>query len=206
MYRIFLMITLLVLPMVATANNQSTIDITPLIGYRFGGNFDNTQTATRIKLAKDVSYGLQVAWPMATNQQGELVISHYDTGIINADDDSPSDLMADNNIGVTYLHLGGNVKLSEGNLPIWISGGLGASYLAPSDDNLDDELRFSMNLGMNTRYTLSSNLSLTLGGRVYATFFNSDSAAFCNSDICNIHISNDVWIQSELNAGLVFSF
>jgi len=190
----------------AFANSTATVDVTPLVGYRFGGNFENILTSTRVKLAEDVSYGVLVAWPVGLNQQGEVLLSHYDTQFIRADDGMPSELMTNNNVGVTYLHLGGNVPLSEGTFPLWLSGGAGASLLAPEDENLADELRFSMNIGLNTRYNLSDNISVTFGGRVYATFFNSDSAIFCDEDICNIHISSDLWIQSEVNAGLVFSF
>jgi len=196
----------LLLSLPVFANDAPTIEITPLIGYRFGGNFGNITTATRVKLAEDVSYGLQIAWPVGTNQQGEVLISHYDTSFIRADDDLPSELMSNNNIGVTYLHLGGNVPLNDGALPLWLSGGFGASFLAPKDENLADEIRFSMNIGLNTRYNFTENLSFTFGGRVYATFFNSDSALFCDADICNIHISSDLWFQSELNAGLSFAF
>ncbi len=204
----FILIALfsLILSLPTQANTAPAIEITPLIGYRFGGNFENIDTATRIKLAEDVSYGLLVAWPVGTNQQGEVLISHYDTSFIRADDDQASELMANNNIGVTYLHLGGNVPLNEGILPLWLSGGFGASFLAPKDVNLADEIRFSMNIGLNTRYKFTENLSFTFGGRIYATFFNSDSALFCDSDICKIHISSDLWIQSELNAGLSFAF
>ena len=204
----FALLTLstMLLSTVSIANDVPTIEITPLIGYRFGGNFENIDTATRIKLAEDVSYGLLIAWPVGTNQQGEVLISHYDTSFIRADDNQPSILMTNNNVGVTYLHLGGNVPLNEGALPLWLSGGFGASFLAPKDENLADEVRFSMNIGLNTRYKFTESLSFTFGGRVYATFFNSDSALFCDSDICKIHISSDLWIQSELNAGISFAF
>ena len=202
---VFLLLSL-VTSLPALANSVAAIEITPMVGYRFGGNFENILTATRVKLEKNASYGLQVAWPVGLNQQGEVLISHYDTKFIRAADDMPSDLMTDTNIGVTYLHIGGNVPLNEGMFPLWLSGGAGASLLAPADKNLADELRFSMNLGLNTRYNLSDTLSFTFGGRIYATFFNSDSAIFCDEDICNMHISSDLWIQSEVNAGLVFSF
>lgn len=204
----FVLLTLsaLLLSTASVANDAPTIEITPLIGYRFGGNFENITTATRVKLAEDISYGLQISWPVGTNQQGEVLISHYDTSFIRAEDDLPSELMSDNNIGVTYLHLGGNVPLSDDIVPLWLSGGMGASFLAPKDENLADEIRFSMNIGLNTRYNFTDNLSFTFGGRVYATFFNSKSALFCDSDNCNIHISSDLWIQSELNAGLSLAF
>ena len=179
---VFILLSL-VTSLPALANSVAAIEITPMVGYRFGGNFENILTATRVKLAEDVSYGLQVAWPVGLNQQGEALISHYDTKFIRAVDDMPSDLMTDTNIGVTYLHIGGNVPLNEGTYPLWLSGGVGVSLLAPDDKNLADELRFSMNLGLNTRYNLSENLSFTFGGRVYATFFNSDSAIFCDEDI-----------------------
>lgn len=199
-------LSLLILSFPALADTELPIEITPHIGYRFGGDFDNTDPVAKIKLREDMSYGLLVAWPFDNKRQGEFLISHYDTSFSQKSDSVTTNLVSNNDLGITYMHLGGNVPVSDGALPMWVSGGLGLTHMSPDDKTLDDETRFSINIGLNTKVELNENLSLHFGGRIYATFFNSESAIFCDTDLCSIYISNDIWVQSEVNAGLTFSF
>jgi opacity protein-like surface antigen len=91
-------------------------------------------------------------------------------------------------------------------MPLLVTGGLGLTHFSPEDTLLSDETRFSMNIGLATKIAVSENISLRVGGRVYATFFNSDSQVFCNEEKCAISTSSDLWVQSEVNAGITFSF
>ena len=187
------------------ANETNSFEITPLIGYRFGGNFDANDEASitsTIKLSEEINYGLLFAWDFDRKRQGEFLINHYNSQFSQAIDP----IASNNNIAVTYAHVGGNVPISDGHLPVYITGGLGLTHLSPEDGLLDDETRFSMNIGIATKIPVSEHLSFRFGGRVYATFFNSDSTIFCNEDSCAISISSDLWIQSEVNAGLTFTF
>lgn len=197
-----LSLSLLVLSLPAVAEKETKIEITPIVGYRFGGDFELEKTRQKITLEDKVNYGLLVAWPFDNKRQAEFLISHYQSNFTQ----NTADLLTEQDISVSYFHLGGNVPMSDGVIPVWLSGGLGLSYLSPKDKKLDDETRFSLNVGMHTRYNVSENLSFRLGGRIYATFFNSNSAIFCDTDICNIRISSDIWLQSEVNAGLTFAF
>jgi len=189
-------------------NTQASVEITPLIGYRMGGDFDlkeeGQSSLSSIKINDNTSYGLVIGWPFNRKQNGEFLISHYNTNF-NSFSDS-NELLTDNGLGVTYYHLGGNVPVSGGALPLWVTGGLGLTHLSPDDKELANETRFSMNIGLNTQFALSETISLRLGGRVYGTFFNSDSAIFCGTESCKVYISSNLWIQSEVNAGLTFRF
>lgn len=202
---------LLALPVSANisspASKAKPLEITPFIGYRFGGDFDTIPTldtpASKIELAEDTSYGVLIAWPYDMHQQGEFLISHYDTDFsIKSFDGSDSELN-NTGIGVTYMHLGGNVPVSDS---VWVSGGLGLSHLSPEASELNSETRFSMNLGLNTKFDISKRISFRVGGRVYGTFFNSNSAVFCGATACKMTISSKVWVQTELDAGLTFKF
>jgi hypothetical protein len=57
--RLFSLLFLLFISITANANENSRIEITPFVGYRFGGDFDttndNTEIATQIKLSEDRS-------------------------------------------------------------------------------------------------------------------------------------------------------
>lgn len=205
------LLAFILLPLSAFTQAENTptgIEITPLIGYRMGGDFDVKQDSqaslSSIQIEDNTSYGLLIAWPFNNKQSGEFLISHYNTNFNSYSNDD--ELLSDNGLGVTYYHLGGNVPISGGALPFWLTGGLGLTHLSPDDKELSNETRFSMNIGLNTQFALSEVISLRLGGRVYGTFFNSDSAVFCGSEACKVYISSNLWIQSEVNAGLTFKF
>ena len=183
----------------AYANN---IEITPLLGYRFGGDFETIEDARDIKLSDKASLGALIAWPFDSQRQGELLLSHYESEF-----DDANILSTDStDIGVSYLHLGGNVQLHQGVVPFWLSDGIGLTHFSPDGDEYDSETKFSANLGLNSRFPLGENISLRLGARIYGTLFNSDTKLFCNTDTCALTISSELWVQSELNAGITFKF
>jgi len=189
------------------AYEANSFEITPLVGYRFGGDFEAnddspTPATSKIKLSEEINYGLLFAWDFDRKRQGEFLINHYNSQFSQSVDS----IASNNNIGITYVHIGGNVPISDGYLPVFITGGLGLTHLSPEDSLLDNETRFSMNVGIATKIPVSEHLSIRFGGRVYGTFFNSDSKIFCNEEDCAISISSDLWIQSEVNAGLTFTF
>lgn len=186
------------------AKQALNFEITPLIGYRFGGNFDTNRSEAhnRIELSEETSYGLLSAWSFDRKRQGEFLVSHYNTNFSNADDFSAGNT----DLSITYAHIGGNVPVSDGPLPIYVTGGFGLSHLAPKDEALSAETRFSVNVGLASKISLSDNVSLRLDGRLFGTFFNSDSAIFCDVETCAIYISSDIWFQSEVSAGITYRF
>ncbi|GAA0811381.1 outer membrane beta-barrel protein [Colwellia asteriadis] len=188
----------------AFAAQENNFEMTPLIGYRFGGDFDvtNNSKTSNLKLIDEVSYGLLTAWKYDKFRQGEFLISHYQTNFSQHSDFIPSN----DELGITYAHLGGNVAISQGLVPMYVTGGLGLTYLSPQDSQLDSETRFSMNIGLMTKLPITDNVNFQLSGRVYGTFFNSDSSIFCDQNNCLISISSDIWVQSEVNAGISIAF
>ena len=196
----------------SNAYDAINFEITPLVGYRFGGDFEasgidtsdgeETPSITKIKLTEATNYGLLVAWDVDSKRQGEFLINNYSTQFSQEIDS----IASNNNISITYAHIGGNVPISDGYFPFYVTGGLGLTHLSPDDTLLDDETRFSMNVGLATKFPISEHLSFRFGGRIYATFFNSDSKIFCGQESCAISISSDLWLQSEINAGLTFRF
>jgi hypothetical protein len=195
-------LTLISMP--SMAKKALNFEVTPLIGYRFGGDFDTTRNKVdnRIELSEEISYGLLTAWSFDQKRQGEFLISHYNTNFSAADDFTVSN----SGLGITYAHIGGNVPISEGQIPFYITGGLGLTHLAPKDDQLSNETRFSVNVGLASRIELSERISLRLDSRVYGTFFNSESAIFCDVETCAVYISSDIWFQTEVSVGITYRF
>lgn len=193
-----------VISMPSLAKQPLNFEVTPLIGYRFGGDFDTSRDKVhnKIELSEDTSYGFLTAWSFDRKRQGEFLISHYNTKF----SESANSSVDNTGLGITYAHLGGNVPISEGPVPFYITGGFGLTHLAPKDDQLSNETRFSVNVGLATKIKLSERVSLRLDSRLYGTFFNSDSAIFCEVETCAIYISSDIWFQSEVSAGITYRF
>lgn len=204
--RLFSFLCFIFISTTASANESSHIEITPLVGYRFNGDFDSTnpETAvtTKITLNEGTSYGVLLAWDYDKKRQSEMLVNHFTSRLSHA----LSPTVSNNNLSITYAHFGGNVPISDGPVPFFLTGGLGLTHFSPEDTQLSDETRFSVNVGLATKIAVSDTVSLRFGGRVYATFFNSDSQIFCNENNCTVSISSDLWIQSEVNAGITFSF
>lgn len=203
---LFSILCLLCISITVNANENSPLEITPLVGYRFGGDFDSTNNDSEIKakiqLSEGTSYGFLLAWDYDSSRQGELLVNHYVSRFSQGIDS----ITSNNNLGITYAHIGGNVPISDGKIPLVVTGGLGLTHFSPKDSLLSNETRFSLNIGLATEISVSERISLRLGGRVYATFFNSDSQIFCNEENCAISLSSELWIQSEVNVGITFSF
>lgn len=202
--RAFLALALALSSIPSYAKQPLNIEITPLIGYRFGGDFNTSQEEVhhRVELSEEVSYGLLTGWSLDQGRTGEFLVSHYSSTFSHSDDFSASNT----GLAITYAHLGGTVPITDGYVPLHVSGGFGLSHLNPEDSALDSETRFSMSLGLGSTIPLTDHLSFRLDGRLYGTFFDSASSVFCDDAACAIYISSDLWIQSEVSAGLTFRF
>ena len=54
--------------------------------------------------------------------------------------------------------------------------GIGAGFFSPKDSTLEDETKFSAQVGAGTNYRFTDNLLLRLDVRWLATFFDSNGA------------------------------
>ncbi len=190
--------------MLPASGQDLNIEVTPLVGYRFAGEFATTDAKIHntIELSEEVSFGLITAWSFDRARQGEVLISHYNTTFSESADFSASNT----DLAITYAHLGGNVPINNDLLPLKVTGGLGLSYLSPQASQLDDEIRFSINIGLASAIELSEHVSFRIDSRLYGTFFNSDSSLFCDVETCAVYISSDVWVQAEVSAGISYRF
>jgi hypothetical protein len=190
--------------MMPASGQDLNIEVTPLIGYRFAGEFAATDAEIHntIELSEEVSFGLITAWSVDRARQGEVLISHYNSTFSESADFSASNT----DLAITYAHLGGNVPINNDLLPLKVTGGLGLTYLSPRASQLDDETRFSINIGLASAIELSEHVSFRIDSRLYGTFFNSDSSLFCDVESCAVYISSDVWVQAEVSAGISYRF
>ncbi len=183
----------------------NAFELTPFIGYRWGGTIFADQTfifGEDVDVAPSANFGVNFALPlgdsgfklelMANRQSSEL---ETDSGLFEPDNE-----VAD--IDVTYLHAGLQIPFAQSrNATPYaiISGGL-ASF-DPQVSGVSSENRFSASAGIGVKIPMNRNMSVRLEGRgYYASLEDTSDCSFCD------YFYNEDFYQGEVNLGLSFSF
>ena len=184
---------------------DSAFELTPFIGYRWGGTIFADQTfifGEDVDVAPSANFGVNFAIPlgdsgmklelMANRQSSELETG---SGLFEPDDE-----VAD--IDVTYLHGGLQIPFARSrNATPYVIVSAGLANLDPQILGVDAEQRFSASAGIGVKVPMSRVLSFRFEGRGYYTALEEEDEC----TICDYFYNEDFY-QGEVNAGLVFSF
>ena len=190
-----------------TSFSTYAVEITPLFGYRGGGEFIDTDTNKKHTIVSSEMYGLILGYPIDYGKVVEIYYSHQSSRLNSVDVTLPSTTSSvDIPLTMDYLHIGGTAPISDDkDLKTFVSGGFGFTYLSPDISGLQSDLRASFSLGIGLKWPISERIALRLESRLLATLFNSNSALFCNGG-CSLSVNGSLFTQAEVNAGLVFRF
>jgi hypothetical protein len=187
------------------APRDSAFELTPFIGYRWGGTIFSDQTFLfdrDVQVASSASLGVSFAIPLGDSGMKVELLANRQASQLETDSGlfEPNNEVAD--IDVTYLHAGLQIPFarSRNATPYFvISGGL--ANLDPQISGVSAEQRFSASAGMGVKIPISRALSFRFEGRGYYTALeeNNNDCTFCGRN-------NQDFTQGEVNAGLIFSF
>ena len=190
------------------STNSYSLEITPLLGYRGGGEFIDEVTDKKHTIVSAGTYGFIISdEAYGDGKSLELYYSHQssDLNSINVTIPTPA---GSSNIPLTidYLHFGGTAPISNINtIKTFISGGIGFTYLSPDFTGLQSDLRASLSIGIGLKWPVTDRIALRLETRGLATLFNNNSAIFCSGG-CTIKVNGNFFMQGEVFAGLTFRF
>lgn len=187
--------------------NSYSVEITPILGYRGGGEFVETDTGKKHTLDSSEVYGVIIGFPYERGKDIEIYYSHQTTELKSINITQPT-TTTNTNIPITidYLHIGGTAPIAEDeNFKTFVSGGLGFTYLSPDFANSQSDLRASFSIGVGAIWPLSETFSLRFETRGLATLFNSNAALFCNGG-CSLAVNGSLFFQAEVLAGLAIKF
>ncbi len=199
-----LLLFLCALPTMAT-------DISLLVGYQWNDDFDIESSADSpdssgrgendLKIDDDVAFSLGVDFVFMGNREQRLglYLSHQQTDFEDVAG------LQDNGLDVTHIQLTGISYYPNGKFEPFVIAGVGVGHFSPDDSSLDNETKFSMQVGAGTNYQLTENLLLRLDIRWLPTFFDSSGSAFCSGG-CTVSLSADTYSQVQANLGLMFRF
>ncbi len=191
------------------SGNSYAVEITPLLGYRGGGEFIDTETGQKHTINSSEAYGLIIGFPYQRGEQIEIYYSHQSSDLNSVNINIPALAVTNNTdipLSIDYLHIGGTTPIyDEENLKTFLSGGLGFTYLSPDLSGLQSDLRASFSIGIGLKWPVTKNMALRLETRGLATLFNSNAALFCNGG-CSLTVNGSLFFQAEVFAGLAVRF
>ena len=183
----------------------NAFELTPFIGYRWGGTIFADQTflfGEDVDVAPSANFGLNFALPlgdtgmklelMANRQASEL---ETESGLFE-----PEARIAD--IDVTYLHAGLQIPFARSrNATPYVIFSAGLANLDPQIRAVSAENRFSASGGIGVKIPVNRALGVRLEGRGYYTSLEEEN----DCTICDYFYNEDFY-QGEVNLGFTFSF
>ena len=205
--RRYLLLILSLVPAFAAAQ-QSATEVTPFVGYRFGGTFENEEETARYELEDSASFGLLVNFSHDTNTQWEILYSQQASAEAIYEGDPGPDPLVD--IDIHVLQIGGTY-LFEGERAIpYLAATLGGTHIRTNSTGSSDDTFFSGSIGIGMKFLPTSRIGIRVEARAYGTLISSDSALFCSTgpdqNVCAIRLSGKLLSQVETFAGLTFRF
>jgi Outer membrane protein beta-barrel domain len=175
-------------------------EVAPFVGYRFGGNFEDSTTGQSADAKESIAYGLAFDIEYSPDQMIEVYYSRQSTEF---KDTSPSV-----DLDIEYYQIGGVAQYTQDNYTPYVVGTIGAARFSPGGD-LDSETRFAATLGGGVKWFISKNVALKFEGRGFLSIFDSNTDVFCVSSggaTCRFRVSGSVVWQLEASAGVAIRF
>ncbi len=192
------------------ASAQPVLEITPTVGFRWGGEIRAEDTAALDRdadLEEGHSLGLVVDIPVSNHLQIELLFDHQSTGLGSSTLFGPTEREFD--LDIDYYHVGALFQWKAKSVTPFIVGSIGIADLDPKDSFNSSSRRFSTSFGGGVKVPLSSHLAVRLEGRGFWT--DTGDTGFDDDDDDHYHCHDDDdcssgLIQGQVRLGATVSF
>lgn len=184
---------------------DNSIDLTPFLGYRYGGTIYADQSSLfrqDVDVKSSANFGLNLGIPITPyGLKVELLVDHQNTNFENG-----GGLFSPNqNLGafhITYYQAGVLIPFSESRSAtpyVSVTGGL--ATLDPQISGVSSSNRFAASAAIGVKVPLQRNLAIRVEERgFYTALSNYDS---CRN--CYYGYNHDLY-QGETNVGIDFKF
>ncbi|MDX2479090.1 MAG: outer membrane beta-barrel protein [Desulfuromusa sp.] len=195
------LLAIVVLPGAALAGDY---EVTPILGYVVGGDFEDTDTGHTLDLDESENYGVILGF-RDKSKPGAFYEFLYSRQSTYLKGDGIAFTGASRfDVDIDYFHLGGRYGTEGETINPYVAAGIGATHFSPEQG--DSETKFSFSLGGGALVPINEHLSLRFEGRGFGTVFDNDSEIFCVNNQCAVRFEGDVLWQVSAFTGLVFSF
>ncbi len=177
-------------------------NVSVFAGYRGGGEFEDSDTGDKLKLAEGETVGFTIDWDYSRNTTLQLFYSRQESQFRS--DTAAGDVLFD--LDIDYLGFGGAYTWPGKKAVPYLSGTLGITSFRPESGGYGSKSRPHLSFGFGTRIKLGKSVGLKFEARGFGTFFDSSGAAFCGNNGCRVLVASSTLFQYELMAGLNIAF
>ncbi|MHB8799980.1 MAG: outer membrane beta-barrel protein [Thermoanaerobaculia bacterium] len=184
------------------ASAQPAIEITPTVGFRWGGEIRAEDTTTLDRdadLEEGHSLGLVVDIPVSDHLQIELLADHQRTGLDSSTLFGPTEREFD--LDIDYYHVGALYQWKTKSVTPYVVGSIGIADLDPKDSFNSGTRRFSTSFGGGVKVPLAPHLAVRFEGRGFWT--DTGDTRFGDDDDDHHHCHDDDDCSSGLFQGQV---
>jgi hypothetical protein len=181
----------------AGSTEAQRIEITPFVGYQFGGELAVAgDEPVETDLEQGSVWGLMVNLDITDRAQIEVFYSSQGTELDLAGSPSPS-------IGIEYLQIGAIHQYAP-RKPVnpYVGFTLGATRIDVGGDN---DTRFSGGLSVGAKMIVSDHIGFRFDGRIFG-ITNGSGTIGCSGGVCVGYPDNSIILQYAVNAGLIIRF
>jgi len=186
----------------ASSDGQA-LEVTPFIGYRFGGGFFERVTGEAVDLDGARAAGAVVNVQVGDGLFVEALATHQSARVtVFAGPFAPP---VDWRITVDHWQGGGLQEFGRSRrVRPFATGLLGLTRYAAEGDS---EIRFSVSGGGGVKLMPTPRIGVRLDGGVFATFAYVDAQVLaCGPGVCLAGLYADIVWQAEFSVGLVVAF
>jgi hypothetical protein len=194
----------------AAEDRDPRFELTPYLGYRIGGEFEQQGGSAKYELDEGNAAGLVFnIVARDVNTQWQVLYGQQSTHLKTPVSFDPSGRLG---LDVEYFQFGGTYLFDDDgdDTRPFVALTAGVTHFGPTLPGVDSESFFSGSIGGGVQLLKTHRVGVRLEARVFATFVNTDGAIFCHSGpqagACAISIHGTALYQFEASAGVVFRF
>jgi len=175
------------------------VEVTPIGGYRFGGDLFEVAAAHRLDIDGAPAVGLALDVPIYDASQFEALFTHQEaTVLVPLDVTGPPVRWR---LSIDHWQAGGLQELGFGRVRPFLTGTLGLTRYAA---DADSEIRFTLGGGGGAKLFPWRHVGVRFDGRLFATFVDVEGRGLaCVQGGCIVVIHANIAWQAEFTAGLV---
>jgi opacity protein-like surface antigen len=206
-----ILLAIVAAPAPAAEPGEYRFSITPLVGYRMGGDFESDDTDAEVSLDDASAVGFIINAPAEAigddaYTEWELYFSRQSVGI----EEAPFEVDPTLDVDISYLLLGGTYVGPGERVRPFMAAGIGAANLSPDASGYDSDTVFGFGIGGGAQVFATERIGLRLEVRALGAVLDSDSSIFCRSgpegSACLVGANGDLLWQWEVSAGLMVRF
>jgi opacity protein-like surface antigen len=197
MKRLIILGSVLLLSTAAAPARAQRIEITPFVGYQFGGELAEVgDETTTLDLDQSTTWGLIFDVSLTHQDLVEVYYSSQSTNLDGGTTGTPS-------IGIEYIQIGAIHEYAP-NRPLnpYVGFTLGATRFEVPGGN---DTQFSGGLSIGAKMTVSDHLGFRFDGRVLGSSTGSNPIG-CVDDVCLGYPDSSIFWQYTVNAGVIVRF